>query len=366
MDAQVSMATRERKRRAVIVSGCLLFFCLSALLVIPLGNKSQRDYLVAGRIEQADHPKKIFHDLMVPAYRGPTEKQFIFEGICGEEIQVDLVGTVNSPKRVFSDTASAADEIKALATSFGADVVRITRLNPHWIFKGADLTHRYAIVLGEQLPYHYTIPTPFPRQTAQAVTDFYKDGGYAGLFLAESIRNMGYPARAHYESWSQVVTIPIAVDAGMGELGRNGLLIVPEFGPRGRISIVTTDLPLTPDPPRHVGVKEFCDVCTKCVRFCPARAVPRGGPTVVRGILKWEVDLQKCLSYWYQDPTNYINCLGCITACPFNKPDRLLHRVGQYLVQRNQLSRYLFMYLDDMLGYGTIYDVKAITTDPLG
>jgi ferredoxin len=366
MSFQLTISTQERKRRAVILFGCFLFFCLVALLVIPLGNKNQGDYMVEGKFEQADHPKKVFHEVMVPDYKGPKDQQFTFEGICGEEIKVDLVGTVNPKKRLFSDTDAAAHEIKVLSTSLGAEVVRITRLNPQWVFKGADLTHPYAIVIGEQLPYHYTISTPFPMQTAQAVTDFYKKGGYVALFLAESIRKMGYSARAHYESWSQVVTIPIAIDAGMGELGRNGLLIVPEFGPRGRISIVTTDLPLNPDKPRHLGVREFCELCTKCVRFCPAKAVPMGGPTVVRGILKWEVDLQKCLSYWYQDPNNYTNCLGCVTACPFNKPDRLLHRVGQYLVQRNQISRYLLMHLDDIFGYGYVYDVKTITNEPIG
>jgi len=360
------MSGNEKKRRAAILTGCFWFFGLVTMLVIPLGNKSEGDYVVRGEIEQADHPSNVFEELMVPQYEGPEERQFIFEGICGEEITVNLEGIVNQEKRTIEDTSSVSNEIKGIAKLLGADGVRITRLNPKWVFKGADLTHQYAIVIGEQLPYRYTRPTPFPKQTANMVTQYYKSGGHVALFLAESIRKMGYPARAHYESWSQVVTIPVAVDAGMGELGRNGLLITPEFGPRGRISIVTTDLPLEPDEPRHLGIKEFCELCTKCVRYCPPNAVPLGGPSVVRGILKWEVDLQKCLSYWYKDPNNYINCLGCITACPFNKPDRLLHRMGQYLVQRNHLSRYLLMHLDDLLGYGYVYDVKELEKNIVG
>jgi len=279
------MSGNEKKRRAAILTGCFWFFGLVTMLVIPLGNKSEGDYVVRGEIEQADHPSNVFEELMVPQYEGPEERQFIFEGICGEEITVNLEGIVNQEKRTIEDTSSVSNEIKGIAKLLGADGVRITRLNPKWVFKGADLTHQYAIVIGEQLPYRYTRPTPFPKQTANMVTQYYKSGGHVALFLAESIRKMGYPARAHYESWSQVVTIPVAVDAGMGELGRNGLLITPEFGPRGRISIVTTDLPLEPDEPRHLGIKEFCELCTKCVRYCPPNAVPLGGPSVVRGIL---------------------------------------------------------------------------------
>jgi ferredoxin len=354
------VSKKERRRRAALLTGCFWFFSLITLLVIPLGNKNEGNYGTKGQVEQAEHPKNVFDEVLVAQYQGPKNQEFVFEGVCGEEITVDLMGTVSPEKRLVTDASAMAQEIKLAAKSLGAEIVRVTRLNPQWIFKGADLDHQYALVIGEQLPYRYTRPTAFPKQTAQMVTQYYMNGGHIALFLAESIRKMGYPARAHYESWSQVLTIPVAVDAGLGELGRNGLLIVPEFGPRGRISIVTTDLPVEPDEPRHVGVREFCELCTKCVQYCPASAVPLGGPVVVRGTLKWEVDLQKCLSYWYKDPGNYSSCLGCITACPFNKPDRLLHVISRYLIRQNQIARNVLMYLDDILGYGYVYDVQKM------
>ena len=66
------------------------------------------------------------------------------------------------------------------------------------------------------------------------------------------------------------------MQAGMGELGRNGLLITPEFGPRVRISKILTDLPLIPDSPIEFGVTEFCDVCMKCADLCPSRSISLG------------------------------------------------------------------------------------------
>jgi len=354
------MIRRDQRRKAIILTGISAFLAFVVLITIPLGNKPASVYDTEATVEQADHPSNVFSSIMVPEYKGPKEKQFIFEGICGEQIDVALEGPVFPEKRTIVSTTFMTREIKQRALALGADIVMVGRMNPRWIFKGAALSHTYAVVIGERLPYEYTVSSSFQVQTARAVSEFYKSGGQIALLLAEEIRRMGYPSRAHYESWSQVLTIPVAIDAGMGELGRNGLLIVPEFGPAGRFSIVTTDLPLEPDKPRFLGVQEFCQLCTKCVRYCPANAVPLGGPTVVRGVRKWEVDLRKCLDYWYKDPANSLNCLGCITSCPFNKPDSWLHRIGRYLVQRNCIARYVLMYLDDILGYGYEYDPMKI------
>jgi len=62
-------------------------------------------------------------------------------------------------------------------------------------------------------------------------------------------------------------------------LGRNGLLITPQYGPRVRISKVLTDLPLVPDEPIEFGVTEYCEKCKRCAKYCPGQAILRGkGP----------------------------------------------------------------------------------------
>ena len=53
------------------------------------------------------------------------------------------------------------------------------------------------------------------------------------------------------------ITIPMAVDAGLGELGRNGLLLTEKYGPRVRLCKVFTDLPLEPDEPIDLGPSIF-------------------------------------------------------------------------------------------------------------
>ncbi|MFQ6103859.1 MAG: hypothetical protein ACE5OP_06150 [Candidatus Glassbacteria bacterium] len=52
------------------------------------------------------------------------------------------------------------------------------------------------------------------------------------------IRNLGYPARTHIDGNYRVVCPLVARDAGIGEIGRMGLLMTPRLGPRVRIAVV--------------------------------------------------------------------------------------------------------------------------------
>jgi len=72
-----------------------------------------------------------------------------------------------------------------------------------------------------------------------------------------------------------VLCPPIAEDAGLGTIGRIGLLITPELGPRVRLSVVTTDLPIIIDKKKKDNsVIEFCTKCKKCAEVCPTEAIP--------------------------------------------------------------------------------------------
>ena len=61
-----------------------------------------------------------------------------------------------------------------------------------------------------------------------------------------------------------------AVLAGLGTMGRNSLLITPEFGPRVRLACLLTEAPLEETPPIQ---KDLCISCNSCIRECPAQAI---------------------------------------------------------------------------------------------
>jgi epoxyqueuosine reductase QueG len=61
----------------------------------------------------------------------------------------------------------------------------------------------------------------------------------------------------------------IALRAGIGWLGKNNLIVHPEYGAKIRLSTILTDLPLR----ESEDIEEGCGNCRKCVDICPAGAL---------------------------------------------------------------------------------------------
>jgi hypothetical protein len=64
---------------------------------------------------------------------------------------------------------------------------------------------------------------------------------------------------------------PFAAAAGLGEIGKSGMILTPEFGPRVRYAFVLTDAPLnvTTYEPKSLCVEG----CTACAAACPMCAL---------------------------------------------------------------------------------------------
>jgi reductive dehalogenase len=139
--------------------------------------------------------------------------------------------------------------------------------------------------------------------------------------LAEFIRELGYQAISSGNDTG--LSIPIAISAGLGQLGRNGLLISKELGPRVRLCKVYTNLPLLTDEPVDFGVTDYCRKCRKCAEACEVDAISfeqepsfkTVSPSNNVGIYRWAVNHDKCYEYWVE---NGMECSTCITVCPFN------------------------------------------------
>jgi reductive dehalogenase len=271
-----------------------------------------------------------------------------------------------APTQTDVDTpAEAAAEIKRVAKSFGADLVGITHFDERWLYqqKFSDLRQQEkAQELPANLPnvivtaqaMDYDLIRTVPSALSGAATGLgYSHDALVVLSLAQYIRNLGYQAIASMNDTA--LAIPLAIKAGLGEYGRNGLLITKAFGPRVRLGKIFTDLPLAHDQPIHFGVKEFCTICRRCADGCPVKAIPQGAPTAerhnqsnIQGVRKWSVDAEKCFSYWAAQNSD---CSICIRVCPYNKDYRhWWHRVGQRLA--GTPLRRILLALDKWLGYG--------------
>ena len=228
-------------------------------------------------------------------------------------------GPISKRKEELTDPKQNTTYIKSLAKELGADLVGISEVKNEYFFKGREPEHKYAISMAMEMDYDRIQASPGP-ESATEVIRVYCLLGEITLKLASEIRKLGYPALAHHPRASRrlparILHIPTAIEAGLGELGRNGLLITPEFGPRVRLGTVTTDLPFVPDAPISFGAAEFCKKCTICVKECEGDAIPEKRDLVL-GVRKYVVNPYKCGPYFGE----YDGCSVCMKVCHFNEP----------------------------------------------
>lgn len=194
-----------------------------------------------------------------------------------------------------------------------------------------------------------------PNMTALAETNLtYSKISFTIVSVAEFIRGLGFNAIPSANCTA--LNIPLAIDAGLGQLGRNSKLINPLYGPRCRISKVITDLPLAANKPISFGITEFCNHCKKCARHCPVGAIPLGERSFEplnecshRGVLQWQMDHKKCRQFWAEVGTN---CGICIRVCPFNKGLGKIHDVTRWIIKNFKFADPFILKLDDLMGYG--------------
>ena len=177
----------------------------------------------------------------------------------------------------------------------------------------------------------------------------YLEAGRVAVQLAQFLRSMGYSARAHIDGNYQVVCPLVARDAGLGEIGRMGLLMTPKQGPRVRLGVVTTDLEL-PDHQwkKDHSVLDFCNRCKKCADVCPSKSISFDEPKKVNGIKRWQINSESCFTYWCKSGTD---CGRCMATCPYSHPDNTLHNFIRWGIKHSPLFRMLAVPLDDFF-YG--------------
>ena len=87
-----------------------------------------------------------------------------------------------------------------------------------------------------------------------------------------------------------------AVAAGLGEIGWNGLVLTPEFGPRQRFAVLITDAVL--DYNSVYSGPPLCKRCFKCVDSCPVMAISKEESLSIEvdgRIFEWgKLDILRC------------------------------------------------------------------------
>jgi len=230
-------------------------------------------------------------------------------------------------QHVVEDPEQMSAEVKRTARMFGADLVGICRVDERWIYshdRSGDAIAipdhcRTAIVMAIAMDQEAVATSP-SYASAAATGVGYSRMAFAIASMAEFLRNLRYDALPMGNDTA--LSVPLAIDAGLGQLGRNGLLVTPELGPCVRLCKVFTDLPLAPDTPRDFGLRDFCSTCTKCTEACEGEAISSkrdpsyetACPSNSKGVLRWAVNADRCYDFWVR---NTAACSNCIAACQF-------------------------------------------------
>ena len=272
----------------------------------------------------------------------------------------------------------AANVVKKAARFFGSADTGIALLDRRHVFSRSygvdihfeDVEEPYEIenekaVIPEKVKYAIAVVVRMspdmaslaPSQLCDATSSL----GYSRLeftvgHLGAFIRNLGYTAIPSVNGLGS--SIPFAVDAGLGEVGRTNRFISPIHGPAVQLGKVLTDMPMAVDKPIHFGLKEFCIACGRCAESCPAKSLSFDdepsfeirGEWNNPGHQTWYEDGVSCFEFWEQS-NSY--CSTCIMVCPWAKKDKtVLHEIVKASSAKMPILDRFLASMDESFGYG--------------
>lgn len=212
-------------------------------------------------------------------------------------------------------TSDFITELEQIAYDAGVKDIRYVKVPPNAIFKDKGIPHPYAIVYTVEMDKE-PIDTSPSFDSQLEVMRGYKNMAVIGNKLAGVMRKAGFAAYPGTALGGLTDYVHLGELAGLGAIGYHGLLITPGEGARLRINTIYTNIENLPiqEENEHLWVRDFCAMCKKCVRGCPAKAIfqepkPRGD-----GGMQC-IDHDDCRDYF----TRNYGCAVCLAVCPFSQ-----------------------------------------------
>jgi epoxyqueuosine reductase len=262
------------------------------------------------------------------------------------------------------DLEKVTNRLRKAAEFLGADAFGVTEYDERWTYtaiadvRSSEREEKFnpvtegmtnVVVIGHGMDFGLVQSYPSALGASATGREYSREAALA-TSIASLIQGLGFNAIA--SSNDSALSIPYAIKAGLGEYGRNQMVITPGHGPRIRFSKIFTDMPLAQDKPDIRGVTETCNTCQKCADACPPKALPFGAPaeggenrSTIKGVTKWSANCEKCFSYWTKMRAD---CAICMRVCPYNKDYSKWHwRLFRDVL--NSRFRKLALWLDDKL-----------------
>lgn len=201
--------------------------------------------------------------------------------------------------------------LEKIAKENGVSTLGYTKVNPNHIFKNFEILYDNAIMLTMEMDKNLMAKGE-GQESMNEIMRTYDGLGRVVNIMADYLRSKGYNCHASPAFGGDINTVPTAQDAGLGCIGKNGILISPEFGPSLRLAAVFVDIENLPfsKENEHEWITDFCESCNLCVKNCPAQAIYTK-PTYNDQGGRVFIDPLKCI-----DPFSK-GCSMCVTSCVF-------------------------------------------------
>ena len=210
-----------------------------------------------------------------------------------------------NPKNKVND--SLLKELEEKSKKLGIVSIGYSKIPQDIFNKNNTLNYSNAIVL--TYPIGMDIINEIPSDKAQIFNNYlYAKFGDITYTLSDYLRKEGYETQVAHPMEGLIDLAKLGQETGLGYIGKSGLLISPELGPRLKVSAILTTIENLPfsEENSHKWIKDYCMRCNKCIKACPEKALTENNDILA----KTNIDDAKCIGCSQ-------GCTYCIEACPF-------------------------------------------------
>jgi len=209
------------------------------------------------------------------------------------------------------------EDFEKKARDMGVDLIGYIPVMEEYIFYGLKVYGKNAVILGQEMIWERIKEAPSLLTAMESMRMQYVLGNTV-LDLTKYLQEQGYKCEAHVPFGGKLLVPAHVVAAHLAIKGQHGITVTPEFGPRQRWGIITTDAEIPETKKRDLSdLEKFCKNCGLCIKNCLGKAVYEK-PIEKKGGVLTHIDWKKCMET-IRDRTS---CSVCLAECPPGIPKK--------------------------------------------
>lgn len=208
---------------------------------------------------------------------------------------------------------SEMTQLIAYGQSLGLADIGFVDIKDNHYFRDSALMYSHAIVFTMAMEHSEIDTAPSLKANKEIFRTYYELTAGANK-MSNYLKVQGFGAQAVGAISNNLNLTALARDAGLGEIGKHGLLISETCGPSLRIAAVLCNIDNLPQAQKkHEWIKSFCQKCNACLKGCPAKAIYDKPIEHAYGLTT--INYEKCAIPFSKD----YGCTLCVKNCTFYK-----------------------------------------------